>query len=255
MLHCNHEASTGWTRNSWLGSRTKKVASLLTQPLIRCTKWGPANAEWPESTIRSRTAARASRSRAGHARARVDVAAARSYAATATIHAGRSPIVRSGGPSRVTVSEFAFLALGLILGVASGAAFIVISNARAPAVNEIRLTVTPNAIPRRRRSTLSEDAFSDHSVPARGGPAERQNDDRDGALRWVADGSGMRTIVRSAPLPPAGAGDPESGAQGPVRIGGGGPWPAAGRNRLALPASIVASYPADPDRDELPLVA
>ncbi|TMC65934.1 MAG: hypothetical protein E6J17_01330 [Chloroflexi bacterium] len=155
----------------------------------------------------------------------------------------------------MTVSEFAFLALGLMLGVASGAAFIVISNARAPAVNEIRLTVTPNAIPRRRRSTLSEDAFSDHAEPARGGPAERPLDDREGELRWVADGTGMRTIVRSAPLPPAGAGDPESGAQGPVRIGGGSPWPAAGRNRLPLPASIVASYPAEPGRDEAPLVA
>jgi hypothetical protein len=155
----------------------------------------------------------------------------------------------------VTVSEFAFLALGLMLGVASGAAFIVISNARAPAVNEIRLTVTPNAIPRRRRSTLSEDAFSDHAEPARGGPAERNLDDRGGALRWVADGPGMRTIVRSSPLPPAGAGDPESGAQGPVRIGGGSPWPAAGRNRLPLPASIVASYPAEPADNEAPLVA
>jgi hypothetical protein len=155
----------------------------------------------------------------------------------------------------VTVSEFAFLALGLMLGVASGAAVIVISTARPPAVNEIRLTVTPNAIPRRRRSTLSEDAFADHSEPARGGPADRHLDDVDDALRWVANASAMRTIVRSWPLPPAGAGDPESGRQGPVRIGGGSPWPAAGRNRLALPASIVASYPPAPGREEVPLVA
>ena len=155
----------------------------------------------------------------------------------------------------MTVSEFAFLALGLVLGVASGAAVIIISTARAPAVNEIRLTVTPNAIPRRRRSTLSEDAFADHFEPARGGPAERQLDDDDDALRWVADAAAMRTIVRSGPLPPAGAGDPESGAQGPIRIGGGSAWPAAGRNRLPLAASIVASYPAEPQREERPLVA
>jgi hypothetical protein len=155
----------------------------------------------------------------------------------------------------VTVSEFAFLALGLVLGVASGAAVIIISTARAPAVNEIRLTVTPNAIPRRRRSTLSEDAFADHFEPARGGPAERHVDEDDDALRWVADAPAMRTIVRSGPLPPAGAGDPESGARGPVRIGGWSAWPAAGRNRLPLPASIVASYPAEPQPYEPPLVA
>lgn len=155
----------------------------------------------------------------------------------------------------MTVSEFAFLALGLILGVASGAAIIVISTARPPAVNEIRLTVTPNAIPRRRRSTLSEDAFADHSEPARGGPADRHQEDVDDPYAWVAQAEMMRTIVRSGPLPPAGAGDPESGAQGPVRIGGSSPWPAAHRDRLPLPASIVASYPPKPQREEPPLVA
>jgi len=28
MLHCNHEASTGWTRNSWWGSRAKTRSCL-----------------------------------------------------------------------------------------------------------------------------------------------------------------------------------------------------------------------------------
>jgi hypothetical protein len=143
----------------------------------------------------------------------------------------------------VTVSEFAFLAIGLMLGVAGGVAVIVISTARSSAVNEIRLTVTPNAIPQRRRSTLSEDAFADHSAPARGGPAERLQDERDDLYRWKPEPPQTRTIVRSAPLPPAGAGDPESSAQGPLRISSANPWPAAAGNRAPLPASIVASYP------------
>jgi hypothetical protein len=148
----------------------------------------------------------------------------------------------------VTVSEFAFLAIGLMLGVASGVAVIVISAARGSSVNEIRLTVTPNAIPQRRRSTLSEDAFADHSAPARGGPAERLQDDREDLYRWVPEPPQTRTIVRSAPLPPAGAGDPESSAQGPLRISSANPWPAATGNRAPLPASIVASYPPSADR-------
>jgi hypothetical protein len=135
----------------------------------------------------------------------------------------------------VTVSEFAFLALGLMLGVASGAAVIVISTARAPAVNEIRLTLTPNAIPR-------------------GGPADRHQDDADELYGWVAQAAETRTIVRSGPLPPAGAGDPESSAPVPVPIGGRNRWPAATGNRVPLPASIVASYPAEPERAEPALV-
>ncbi len=155
----------------------------------------------------------------------------------------------------MTVSEFAFLALGLVLGVVSGAALIVISTARPPAMSEIRLTVTPNAIPRRNRSTLSEDAFADHAEPARGGPADRYQDDLDDLYAPAWEPPGTRTIVRSAPQPPAGAGDPESGAPGPVRPGRGSPWPAAATNRAPLPASIVASYPPGPSWSIPPLVA
>ena len=40
----------------------------------------------------------------------------------------------------MTASEFAFLALGLVLGVASGSAIVVVLSSRPPA-REIRLTV------------------------------------------------------------------------------------------------------------------
>jgi hypothetical protein len=119
----------------------------------------------------------------------------------------------------VTLSEFAFLALGLILGVGSGIAFLLILNARPAAVNEIRLTVAPDALPRRRNSTLSEDAFSDHANAARGGPADRHQNDVDYLYDAPFEATDSRTIVRSPslpPLPPAGAGDPASSAAAPI---------------------------------------
>ena len=71
----------------------------------------------------------------------------------------------------MSASEFAFLALGLVIGVASGAAFLATFRSRPPA-REIRVTMTRDAIPRR-SETLSTDAFSPTSAkPARGGPAD-----------------------------------------------------------------------------------
>jgi len=77
----------------------------------------------------------------------------------------------------MTASEFAFLALGLVLGVASGSAIVVVLGSRPPA-REVRLTVGHDAVPRR-AATLSSDAFTAHNEPARGGPADRRRLDRD----------------------------------------------------------------------------
>ncbi len=78
----------------------------------------------------------------------------------------------------MTVSEFMFLAFGLVLGVASGVALIEIIRARPPASREVRLTVSKDAIPRRRASTLADDAFvTVGPEPARGGPADRRDVD------------------------------------------------------------------------------
>jgi hypothetical protein len=177
---------------------------------------------------------------------------------------------RSG--DRVTLNEFAFLALGLVLGVASGIALLLVVNARTPAVREIKLTVAPDALPRRRSATLSEDAFTNPAEPARGGPADRHQDVidylYDSPFDDRFDDPITRTIVRSAPQPPAGAGDPESSAPAPpiamrqderngdmdfltedpvaaARVTGAS---------VALPASIVASWPRRAARAD-PLVA
>jgi hypothetical protein len=123
----------------------------------------------------------------------------------------------------VTASEFAFLALGLVLGVATGAALVEVLRARPPAAREIRVTVAPHSIHARRAATLADDAFPDEvSGPARGGPADRRWVDRDDPRPDAGDevptggGSALdaanrtetasidRTIVRvPAALPPS----------------------------------------------------
>lgn len=83
----------------------------------------------------------------------------------------------------MTGSEFVFLAFGLILGVAAGAALIEFIRARPPA-REVRLTVAPDAVPRRRAATLANDAFTDSPVqidPAHGGPADRRGLSNEGS--------------------------------------------------------------------------
>jgi hypothetical protein len=72
----------------------------------------------------------------------------------------------------VTASEFAFLALGLVLGVASGAALSIVIRARPPAPREVRVTVSPDAVPRRSGTTLSGLGATMRAEAARGGPAD-----------------------------------------------------------------------------------
>jgi hypothetical protein len=78
----------------------------------------------------------------------------------------------------VTASEFAFLGLGLTLGVAAGATLIEVLRSRPPAPREVRVTVAPNSLPRR-STTLTDGAFAPAPGPARGGPADRRWVDRD----------------------------------------------------------------------------
>jgi hypothetical protein len=78
----------------------------------------------------------------------------------------------------VIASEVAFLALGLLLGIATGAAIVMTIRNRPP-THEIRVTVTRDAIPRR-ASTLAVDALRGTSDgPAPGGPGDRRLSDRD----------------------------------------------------------------------------
>jgi len=74
----------------------------------------------------------------------------------------------------VTASEFSFLALGLVLGLVSGAALIEFLRARPAANSQVRVTVSPDSVPRRRASTLADAFVGSSPEPARGGPADRR---------------------------------------------------------------------------------
>jgi hypothetical protein len=95
----------------------------------------------------------------------------------------------------VIASEFAFLALGLVLGVATGAALIEVLRARPPASREIRVTVAPNSIQARRSTTLAENAFS----PVSPGPAA------DDPLPGDHGAVGRTSVRSDVDMPPAAA--------------------------------------------------
>jgi hypothetical protein len=143
-----------------------------------------------------------------------------------------------GGCEAVTASEFAFLALGLLLGVLAGAALVEVLRSRPPAPREVRLTVTPDSVPRRRATTLAEDAFAlPGNEPATGGPGDRRL--AEGA---AAAGSNPRTPVRS-PLAPAGAGDARPSLPASALSPSAGGVGAAG----AVRASIAVPVHREPD--------
>jgi hypothetical protein len=69
---------------------------------------------------------------------------------------------------RLSTTELAFLALGLVFGVAAGAALLEVVRSRHPRAREIRLTVIPDSIPRRPAATLA--GASRPGEPAHGSP-------------------------------------------------------------------------------------
>jgi hypothetical protein len=122
----------------------------------------------------------------------------------------------------LTASEFAFLAFGLVLGIAVGAALVEVIRARPPAPREVRVTVSPDSVPRRRSRTLSTADPVSANAPAPYGPADRRQLERpigaDGVDPWppaplvdprpwtavgraIDPGVPTGTPVRSEPLP------------------------------------------------------
>src|SRR5688500_15619184 len=96
--------------------------------------------------------------------------------------------------------------MGFLLGVAGGAVLVAYTRSHPPVSPEVRVTMAPDAIPRRRSSTLADDAFTPPvaaAVTARGGPADRSSDYDD----LHPPVPGIRTPVRSewGPVPQPGA--------------------------------------------------
>jgi hypothetical protein len=125
-----------------------------------------------------------------------------------------------GGSLGLTGQEVAFLLLGVLVGSGIGAAVTSILRGRTVSKADVRVTVSPNAIPRRTGATLAYAGFAGPALPARGGPADPWPDlAADGpAPAWV------RTPVRSVIRPPfvlatAPAGATSTGRLVPVPMG------------------------------------
>jgi hypothetical protein len=171
--------------------------------------------------------------------------------------------------SSVTASEFIFLAMGLVLGLAAGAALVEIIRARPPAPREVRVTMSTDAVPRR-STTLADSAQTvSHAEPARGGPADRREgpgampdgtDDRRTAVRSGAAVMAVATVAADGPdagpqpgqlMEPAfplhdptrAPGDPVPSTAGAIPISG-GTDPLMGAFRASAAASAVAASAA-----------
>jgi hypothetical protein len=117
----------------------------------------------------------------------------------------------------LTASEFAFLALGLVLGVASGAALIEVFRARPPVSRSVRVTVAPNAIQSRLASTLADPrGVVDAEGPARGGPGDRRwREEIAASSEAAATGRRVEDLSTPTEAAAAAASPPDSGT--PVR--------------------------------------
>ena len=135
----------------------------------------------------------------------------------------------------MTASELAILALGLLLGAASGAALVVTLGSR-PTRRDVRVTVTRDAVPRR-SETLSQDAFVvAPGGPAPGGPGDRRESDRD-----IAREAAPETAAAPAWRP----------VMAPVGDLALAPVPAAApkANRTLVPSAAPVAIPIEPEVD------
>ena len=151
----------------------------------------------------------------------------------------------------MTASEFAFLAIGLVLGVASGAALFEVLRSRPPVARQVRVTVAPNAIHARFASTLADPrAAGDPVGPARGGPGDRRwhdeeifGTDEPGATdrrhaEVETDRSASESAVDSGTPVRSMPGDPEPSAH---PTAGGRPTPTPSSAPSPVPAAAIRS--------------
>jgi len=94
-------------------------------------------------------------------------------AATLGRRSARSTSAPGPDEEGLGLSEIAALAFSLAVGIVAGAVFLSMLRSRPRPAREIRLTVTPNDLPRRRASTLAVDhTQSGAELAGRGGPAD-----------------------------------------------------------------------------------
>lgn len=119
----------------------------------------------------------------------------------------------------MTPSEIAFLALGLVLGVALGASFLAAVRSRPARRREVRVTITPNSLGARRAATLADPIMARDRRSPPGSPGDAGWPDNPDQAHPAADvpapwapgaASPMRTRVPSVParLSPTAVGIP-----------------------------------------------
>ena len=143
----------------------------------------------------------------------------------------------------MTGQEVAFLLLGVLIGSGLGAAIVTVLRDRTEARPDVRVTVAPNAIPRRSGATLAYAAAAGPSLPARGGPADPWPD----VPADAPPPARTRTPVRSVFRPPfvlatATAGAGSAGRLVPVPMGA--PPPKHDPPKASLAAATPAATPA-----------
>jgi len=99
----------------------------------------------------------------------------------------------------VSPSEFFFLAAGLVLGVAVGAAFTEVLRARPAARREVRVTVAPAAVPG--RATTLATSLPDWSVPVLDAGFAPERTFAPGRSGAVLDGPGRPAAAERVALP------------------------------------------------------
>lgn len=133
----------------------------------------------------------------------------------------------------MTAGELTFLALGLLLGVATGAALIEILRSRPRAPREVRVTVARNSIHAQFPATLSDPTASfEMTGPAPGGPGDRRWHDERPAELAVLPG---RRIDDAGPPMRSATGTPVPSRPAPIWLS---PLAAGSTTMVPVPMSI-----------------
>ncbi len=152
-------------------------------------------------------------------------------------------------------SEIAFLAFGLVLGAAIGAALVQTSGSRLAPRREVRLTITPNAIPARRAATLAVPYDTPHPGVIPGSPDARVFTAAGASWRDAgqvpgptepAIGRAIRTHVQSVPVNLS-----AKAVAVPIAMPASGPsdgWPVMAA--MGPPAVLARSRLEQPGRDD-----
>lgn len=133
-------------------------------------------------------------------------------------------------------SEIAFLALGLVLGGALGAAFLVAGRSRPAARREVRITITPNSIGARRSVTLADPAAVRSRPSPPGSPDEAAWPEPAVSEPWTPSARPVGSVP-AAPLRTRVLSSPAWVSATAVAVAVGDRRPVAGLERVAVTAS------------------